>query len=378
MWAFFSVIVGGIGLFGLGHFLSWPDVAKLRVQAENFAQAGEWGDALRLWRQINATSASTGKTHLGEGRACLALGQAADAERSLRRAVSLSPNELEAWLLLLEIMRVEDRQLDALELGWRGLDQLSAANHTPVLRELTLAILTDLPDDLARRTLRRWIEADASDLEARVALHRRIGAEPRSDDPDRRTRLTELFELLSYHPHHNGLRETLVMALADAGNHDKGRELLDDWPAGTKDARYWRLRGRWDLEYDHRAKEAVEALQKALTELPHDWRTHYRLARVLRILNRSDEAHKEAEIVSRIRELLDPLALGPKLDAAFSHLDQPEAFDTLADTCARVGLSRLADAWRILPRSQSFDRPDGNLDAIIPGPRFPATERDAP
>jgi thioredoxin-like negative regulator of GroEL len=372
------VIVGGIGLFGLGQFLSRPDVAKLRVQAENLAEAGEWGDALRLWRQINAMSASTAETHLGEGRACLALGQAADAERALRRAVSLSPDELEAWLLLLEIMRVEDRPQDALELGWKGLGQLSAADHTPLLRELTLAILTDLPDDLARRTLRRWIEADPSDLEARVALHRRIGAEPRSDDPDRQTRLTELFELLSRHPHHDGLRETLVMALADAGDLDKGRELLDGWPDGTKDSRYWRLRGRWDLEHDHRAKEAVVAFQKALTEFPHDWRTHYRLARALRILNRSDEAQKEAEIVSRIRELLDPLTLGPKLDAAFSHLDQPEAFDTVADTCARVGLSHVADAWRSLPRNQSVDRPVRNLDAIIRRARIPATERDAP
>jgi tetratricopeptide (TPR) repeat protein len=324
-------------------------VAKLRAQAESAAQAGEWSQALQVWRQINTTSFGTGTTQLGEGRAYLALGRAAQSEHALRRAISLSPNELEAWLLLLEIMRVEDRPADALELGWKALDQLSTAEHTPLLREITLATLTDLPDDLARRTLTRWIETDPADLEARVALHRRIGAEPRSDDPDRQTRLNELFELLSRHPSHVGLRETLVTALADAGEFDRGRELLDDWPGETKDARYWRLRGRCDLEHDHRPKEAAAALRTALSEFPHDWRTHYRLARALQILNRSDEARREAETVTRIRELLDPLTLGPKLDAAFSHLDQPEAFDTLADTCARVGLSRLADAWRSLP-----------------------------
>ena len=49
-----------------------------------------------------------------------------------------------------------------------------------LLRELTLAALTDLPDDLARNTLRRWIDADPGDVDAPVALLRRIGAEPSS------------------------------------------------------------------------------------------------------------------------------------------------------------------------------------------------------
>jgi hypothetical protein len=107
------------------------------------------------------------------------------------------------------------------------------------------------------------------------------------------------------------------------------------------------------------------ALREAISEFPHDWRTHYRLARALQIVNRSDEAQKEAEIVRRIRELLDPLTLGHKLDAAFAHLDQPEALATLADACARVGLTRLADAWRALTVSQREDRPTEKQDARL-------------
>jgi thioredoxin-like negative regulator of GroEL len=285
-------------------------------------------------------------THLGEGRACLALGRAAQAERALRKAIAVSPGESEAWLLLLQIMRVEDRPVETFVLGWDALDRLSPEDRPALLRELTWAALTELPDDLARTWLRRWMESDPTDIEAQVAYLRRVGAEPRSDDPDRQARVDQLTELLTHHPDHVGVREALVTALADAGETDQGRTLLDGWPAEKRDARYWRLRGRWDLEHDRRPDQASEAFRTALAELPHDWRSHYRLARALQILGRSNEARTEAEVVSRIRELLEPMTLRPELEAAFAHLDEPAAFRTLARLCARVGLTRLADAWR--------------------------------
>ena len=140
--------------------------------------------------------------------------------------------------------------------------------------------------------------------------------------------------MLASHPEHVGVREALVTALADAGEPERGRTLLETWPVEQRDGRYWRLRGRWDLEHDHRPDQAVTALRAALADFPQDWRIHYRLARALQIVNRPEEARREAETVGRIRELLDPLTLGPKLDAAFAHLDEPAAFATLADLCA--------------------------------------------
>jgi hypothetical protein len=152
--------------------------------------------------------------------------------------------------------------------------------------------------------------------------------------------------LLTSHPEHVDAREALVTALADAGEPEAGRKLLETWPLEQRDGRFWRLRGRWDLEHDHRPDQAVAALQAALVDFPQDWRIHYRLARALQIVKRPEEARREAETVGRIRELLDPLTLGPKLDAAFSHLDEPATFGTLADLCARAGLTRLAGVWR--------------------------------
>ena len=112
-----------------------------------------------------------------------------------------------------------------------------------------------------------------------------------------------------------------------------------------RDARYWRLQGRWYLEYDHRPQQSVIALQTALVDLPQDWRSWYRLARALHTLGRDTESQQAAEVVSRIREVLDPLVLEPRLHAAFEHLDDSTAVHALADLCRRAGLSRLAVAW---------------------------------
>jgi thioredoxin-like negative regulator of GroEL len=322
------------------------DAAHLQTQAEAAAHGGNWPRALALWRQVNATPSATGATYLGESRACLAQGLAGQAERALRKASAAAPAETEAWLLLLEILRVEDRPIEAFRVGWEGVDRVPRASRTELLSELTLIALTDLPDEVARATLERWIAADPSDINARVAYLQRIGTEPRSADPDRTTRLAELSALLAEHPEHIGLREAMVTALADAGEPDRGRLLLEIWPAEQRDGRYWRLRGRWDLEHDHHPDEAVTALRAALVDFPQDWRTHYRLARALQIVNRPEEARRESEAVSRIRELLDPLTLGPKLDASFAHLDDPTALEALADLCARAGLTHLADTWR--------------------------------
>ncbi len=319
---------------------------RLRRRAEAAARAGEWVTAIDLWRTVNSTDAASGLTHLGEARACLALGRARQAEQSLRRSIAADPADPEPWRLLLEILRVEDRTLEALRTGWEAFDQARPESRRALLSELTLSLLADLPDERMRTTLRRWIDADSDDVDARIALLQRIAVQPRAADPDRASVLAELESILASHPDHIAAREVLVTALADAGEPKRGRALLNEWPTSDRDARYWRLRGRWDLEYDHRPEDAATAFRKALSELPQDWRSWYRLARALHILGREGESRQAAETVSRIREVLDPLALGPRLDAAIDHLDDPVTIEDLATLCTRAGLARLGEAWR--------------------------------
>jgi tetratricopeptide (TPR) repeat protein len=330
--------------------LNLASPTRLRAAAESAARAGDWQKALQSWRALNGTAAAGAATHLGEARACLALGLAAQAETSLRRAAAADPADPEPWRLLLEILRVEDRTIEANDLGWEAHDRVPPRARRAILRELTLALLADLPDELVRTTLGRWINADASgnDVDARVVLLQRIAAQPRAADPNRASRLAALEALVASHPNHVGAREALATALADAGEPDRGRAVLDGWPGpeSDRDARYWRLRGRWELEYDHQPDRAATAFRRALVDLPQDWRTWYRLARALRMIGRDDQARQAAVAVGRIREVLEPMVLGPRLDAAFGHLDDPAALRDLAALADHVGLTRLAEAWR--------------------------------
>jgi thioredoxin-like negative regulator of GroEL len=363
---------GGL-LVGVSHLVS-QDVVQMQSQAEALARDGNWTAALGFWRQINTSARASAASYLGEGKACLGLGRATQAERALRKAIEAAPGETTACLLLLEILRVEDRPLDAFALPWDTLDEVTPEARQELLHELTLTALTDLPDEKARTTLERWIRADPDDIDARAAYLRRIAAEPRSSDPDRESRLAELTALLDEHQENIAVREALVTGLADAGKPERGRPLLETWPALGRDGRFWRLRGRWDLEHDHRPDQAITAFRAALVDFPQDWRTHYRLARALQNTGQLDEARREAEAVARIRELLDPLTLDPKLDAAFRHLPDPSAFKTLADLCARAGLTRLADAWR----SAGAQSEESSSDASSHGAWLPRAQAIAP
>jgi len=347
-------VAAGAGVAALALLVAFlatrpEDPARLRRRAEAAAAKKDWREALELWRRVNDSPSATATTLLEEGRACLALGRAARGEDALRRATEADPGVARAWLLRLEILRVEDRWFEAAAVGREALAKVAPEDRAAVLRELTLAALSEVPDDLARDTLRKWIAADPADAEAEAALMRRIGSDPRPDDPDRTARLARLEAIVADQPGRPGPREALALALADDGDVERGRAVLDAWPEAARDARYERLRGRWDLEYDGRPATAADAFRRALEAAPHDWRTRYRLARALAALGRRDEADREARAVARVREALDPMASGRGLDDALSKADRPGSRAAIADACARVGLDGLARAWRDLP-----------------------------
>jgi predicted Zn-dependent protease len=327
----------------------WPVVQSPDVvihQAEAASQTGDWDTALQRWRALNHTKAARSTTYLGEARACLALGRAAQAEQSIRRAIAADPKDAHGWQLLLEILRVEDRLTEMQREGWHAYDQVRPEGRRLLLREVTLGLLSELPNELVRSTLERWVTADPDDIDAHIALIQRIATQPRVTDPDRSLLLLKLERILQEHPENVSAREALVATLADSGEPDRGHTVLNEWPDRGRDARYWRLRGRWELEYEHHAGIAVVSLRRALLELPHDWRSWYRLARGLHSLGREQEASQAAEAVRRIRAVLDPRLLGPQLDATFNHLDDSAALTGLARICRQVGLGRLADAWQ--------------------------------
>ncbi len=320
-------------------------------------RSGDRPAALAAWRDLNRTGAVTARTLLAEARAGLDLDRAADARRALGRATEVDPADPEAWRSRLDLLRVLDRPAEAIALGRAALRSVGPVGRRGLLASLTLALLAEPPDDEARDRLNRWIAADPDDLDARVALLARIAADPHPGDPDRGSRIADLAAILGRDPGHVPAREALAVALADAGETDRGRLVLDAWPAGARDARYDRLRGRWDLDFDRRPDRAAGSYRRALADLPHDWKSHYGLARALRAIGRVDEARHEAVAVARLRERLEPAALGPRLAADLGRLDDPRALADLADLCESAGLTIPADAWR--REARDLDRPPG-------------------
>jgi len=375
--AWVGLAVAALASAGLGLGLGWQWWAlrpeRLRAGAEAAARAGDRPGALAAWGAVNATRLAGPATRLAEARAALELGRAARAEVALRRASEADPGAVEPWRLRLELLRVGDRPVDAVRVGWQAYRAVPPGDRREVLRGLTLALLADVPEDDARRILARWVGADPAgpDVEARVDYLRRVAARPRSGDPGRAARVAELEAMLGREPGRLDAREALVSDLADAGEPDRGRRALAAWPGAEagRDARYWRLRGRWDLDYDGDPAAAAAAFRRALSDLPHDWKTRARLARALHALGRKAEARREADAVGRTREALDPRHLGPRLAADLGRPDDPAALADLGDLCRQAGLGRLSEAWA---REAAEARARGPVPVTVPALQWPA------
>ena len=300
------------------------------------------------WGGRPARLRALARSDLNQARAALAADRAAEADRTLAEAIRLDPaGQAEAWRLRLEILRVEDRGPEALGLGREALAVLPQAEARGVLQAVTAAVFAEIPDDQARDRLGRWTCADPGDTDARVALLNRMATMPRPGDPARPERIRELEAIVARDPGNAFARAALGNALADAGEVDAVRAVLEAWPVAGRDARHDLLRGQWDLDHDGQPERALGSFRRAVAALPHVWRAHYGLARALRALGREDEARAEATTVAKLRERLDPATLGPRLAAALrAPGDDPRVAADLAALCDQTGLADLADAWR--------------------------------
>ena len=315
--------------------------ARLGVAAGLAIAALALGFAAFRWRDDNESASEL----RAEARRLLASDRAGQAEALLERAAALEPGHGEAWVLWLETMRAEDRVEDANRVGMSAMNSVLGNDRLAVLRSLTVALLTQAPDDQARTVLERWVRADPQDFQARTALLRRIAANPRGGDPDQAERIAQLRGLLVEHPDEPQIRAALVESLGDAGLVDEGESVLSEWPEARRDARYHRLRGRWDLDYRRDPARAVAEFRLAIEELPHDWRTRSQLSHALFDLKDKAGADREAREAARQRVILEPITLRRRLESDLKQLQRPESARDLAELCRSVGLTELAEDW---------------------------------
>ncbi len=315
-----------------------PETARRRAQ--RLAERGRWSDALEAWRIVNEATEADTDSRIAHAEAAIAVGRPGEAESALRPLLEARTPRPRAWTLMLDLLRIQERRDEALMLTRRGLDTVDL-EHTPVLlRAGVQAVLTDVPDDQVRTTLRAWMAAEPDAPHAEIAYQRQIARRPRLDDPSAEDRADRLWDLVRAWPEFAPARIALVEALADAGRPLEARPVLEDWPETAASTGHQRIRGRWALEFEGAPGLAVEALEPVVDRVPHDWKSRYRLARALRLLGHTNRARIEARRVFLTRERLEPNELRPLLRQLDDGMPVPDLAQRLRD----VGLTRLAKA----------------------------------
>lgn len=320
----------------------------VRSRAERETRLEQWALAASDWSKYNAAAPADAEGFAEEGRALFELALAGKAEKQARRAIELGARSPTAWLVVLEVLRVEDRIFEALSLGREAAAKLSDDDLAVVLRAATIVALDAYPESAARDRLEVWTLADPDDDSARIALLKLMAQAPMAGDPPREARLKELEIILARAPERIDAREALVVELAGAGEPKRGEAILSAWPTNARDARYLRLMGRWLIDYMHRPRDAAEAFEKALETWPNDWRTWYRLARARAMLSGTAAANEAADRVRKLRDALDAETLGERLIRDSKAIDTAQARLDLAELCDRAGLADFAAAWRKL------------------------------
>ena len=319
-------------------------------------------DRLAALARLEPDPACEGRTHLAEARAGLRLDRAAQAERALRRATDADPTDPEAWRLRLELLRVEDRAAEAHRLGWAAWAVVRPPSRREVLRGMTLALLADLPDDLARATLDRWVAADPGDVEARVARLARIAAQPRSGDPDRADRIAALAVLLDADPLRVSARPwsspwptrgSPTAAVSSSTPGPTASAMPDTGGSGALGARLRPPAGPRRRVVRARAGRAPPRLEDALPPGPRPASR--------RPSGRGPPCRRDRRPDPRGPR---PRHARPPPPADLDRLDDPSSLLDLARLCDLAGLSRLADAWRQEAASPP-EGPDGPL-AVSP------------
>lgn len=320
--------------------------SNLRRKAIASFNAGRPREAAERLRIFNQTNLATVESKREEARAWLSANRARDAEKTLIQAIHQYPTDPLLKLMLLEIERVEDRIVEAIIQGDRALSEVDPLDRILILRGLTITLLDTIPDERAREKLRIWIQADPEDNQAEVALLKRMASDPMAGDVDRPTRIARLKLIIQKNPSFEQAYEALAIELAASGLIDEGRSILDRWPDTKRDARYDRLKGRWELEFNNHPDRAVPLFERVVAQIPHDKTSWFRLSRAYKAVERERESRLAAERVAQLVEILDPRTLSPRLTNDFERLDDPESKLDLAEICDKAGFVKLAKAWR--------------------------------
>lgn len=220
----------------------------------------------------------------------------ARAESGWIEARRINPRVPEAGWWLLDLYQTQGRLADAQRLALEMYDvEPDARDRVGLLWELIRQEHERLEPRVARDRMRAAVKNQPDDLNSQIALVRSyIGL----GEPARAVELGR--DLVAKHAESVRLWEALLDALIESGDFDAIRQLLSTMPPAV--AADWRIRRSRAmlLESEGDWLAARDLLERVLAEQPAERKIHFRLSRVLRRLNRQDDADRHEQ---RSREL---------------------------------------------------------------------------
>lgn len=321
------------------------DPRALFTLARARAGAGRLDDAARLLREVPDWSLRKPEALFYEGKLQLDLGRGRDAEAAflacIRRGTSMAVN---ARLELLALYAMEERLEPFRRTFWEVFPRLADEDRLAVLTMRMRIEFEQSRPELNAEVLRRMVAADPGDPHALAGL---AAALDRMDDlPAARDAYAKALALA---PDDAELRERLLGVLHRLGDAPALREALEARPPGSDDRPETRkylgivAQARGDLP------AAADAFARARDADPFVAEYRHRLAQVLNLLRRPDEAAVESRDRDRLNQARDALR---KAWNAFADVFEgepgkltPDLLVGMARACRRCGLAAEADAW---------------------------------
>jgi tetratricopeptide (TPR) repeat protein len=329
--------------------------------AKLLAQRGDTLACARELHQVPTWWPNKGKWALMEGTAFKQVDRLADAEAAWQWIVTDDPLHpvdeklvTTAVLDLLELYAVESRWSDAARLIWTIYDRLADPRDQEVL--LVMRLRTEMErimPVIADGKLRRFLEADPGDWEARRALAK---VHLVLSKPEEARQLAEA--CLRERPADRRIWADYLTILHDLGELDSLRLALSTVPAELADEPALLKSRALVLERDRQWTEAATLYRQLIQAHPWEADAYYRLALVEERLGQSTSAreHRKKSETMRAARLELNVAFQEVLDLRKQKQDSPmmrEALRRLAGICGALGWTRDAEAWARLAPPES-------------------------
>jgi thioredoxin-like negative regulator of GroEL len=281
-----------------------------------------------------------------EAQSWLKADRARDAEAAFRRYLADDPNHpvakpflRVAEVELINLLSLENRWDETRAVIWQAVPRAEGADREELLVMSLRTLLERSSPAASVGTLRRYVAADPSDTEARLALAVAAQALGRPAESD-----GQMAVCLRQRPDDPKVWRARLEVLKDRGDLAALKDALAKAPATVADA-LWPYRGLV-LAQSGDLPGAADAYARAVASQPHDADLHYRSALVARRLGR---ARDEARALQRYKALQAARADLP--DALTKFVEEARAPDAPTDV-RRTTAARLAEICKALGRDR--------------------------